>query len=132
MTYDLGLGKSGAGAAPWAIRFARSAVERVFERHGAVRLSTPLLMPRSSAAPPTTVAHETSAAVTLMTHSGSVVTLPHDLRVPFARYVAWNSIAVLKRFSVERVYRERRVFGLHPKELYECAFDIVSATPGLN
>ncbi|KAF4527599.1 hypothetical protein B566_EDAN015153 [Ephemera danica] len=115
MTYDLGLGKSGAPS--WAVRAARTVVERVFERHGAIRLNTPLLMPCSSAAPPT---RESTAMVAVMTHSGSVVTLPHDLRVPFARYVAWNGITSLKRFAVERVFRERRVFGLHPKEMYEC------------
>jgi translation initiation factor 2-alpha kinase 4 len=123
MTYDLGLGKSSVPS--WAIRAARNAVERIFECHGASKLNTPLLMPRSSVTPPT---RESVAAVAVMTHSGSIVTLPHDLRVPFARYVAWNGITSLKRFTVERVFRERRVFGLHPKELYECAFDIVSPT----
>lgn len=70
------------------------------------------------------------SCVKLMTHFGGIVSLPHDLRVPFARYVAWNGITSFRRYSVERVYREKKVFGFLPRELYECAFDIVSPTPG--
>lgn len=65
-----------------------------------------------------------------MTHFGGIVSLPHDLRVPFARYVAWNNLSLLRRYSIERVYREKKVFGFLPRELYECAFDIVTPTSG--
>lgn len=62
---------------------------------------------------------------------GSIVSVPHDLRTPFARYLAQNgSIVSMKRYCIDRVYRERRVLGFHPRELYECAFDIVTHTPG--
>lgn len=64
-----------------------------------------------------------------MTHSGSIVSLPHDLRVPFARYVARHGITLLRRYSIERVYREKKMFDSHPRELLECAFDIVTPTP---
>ncbi|KAF5298737.1 hypothetical protein FQR65_LT09606 [Abscondita terminalis] len=43
---------------------------------------------------------------------------------------AWNNITFLRRYSIERVYREKKVFGFHPRELYECAFDIVTPTTG--
>jgi translation initiation factor 2-alpha kinase 4 len=66
-----------------------------------------------------------------MSHSGGIVTIPYDLRVPFARYVAWNGITCLKRYAIDRVYREKRVFGFHPRELYECAFDIVTPNTGM-
>jgi eukaryotic translation initiation factor 2-alpha kinase 4 len=121
LTFDLGMNKS--LALPRAMSAVRPAVEKIFLKHGAVRLASPLLVPKSCASAPL---QESTSAVTLMTHSGSVVTLPHDLRVPFARYVAWNGITSLKRYSIEKVYRERRVFGVHPRELYECAFDIIS------
>ncbi len=72
----------------------------------------------------------------LMTRSGDVVLLPHDLRVPFARLLArlppattTNSLH-LKRYTFGRVVKEKKVFGLHPKELTECAFDIVSVPAG--
>jgi eukaryotic translation initiation factor 2-alpha kinase 4 len=47
-------------------------------------------------------------------------------QVPFARYVARSGVTQLKRYSVENVYRENRLLGLHPRELAACAFDIVS------
>ncbi len=70
----------------------------------------------------------------LMTRSGDVVLLPHDLRVPFARLLArlpttTNNLH-LKRYTFGRVVKEKKVFGLHPKELTECAFDIVSVPAG--
>jgi translation initiation factor 2-alpha kinase 4 len=73
--------------------------------------------------------------VRLMTRSGDVVLLPHDLRVPFARLLGrlppptTNSLH-LKRYTFGRVVKEKKVFGLHPKELTECAFDIVSVPAG--
>ena len=47
-------------------------------------------------------------------------------QVPFARYVSRNNITDLKRYSIERVYREKKIHGLHPRELTECAFDIIT------
>lgn len=67
-----------------------------------------------------------NTAVRLMTHSGSVVVLPHDLRVPFIKHIALSGINLMRRYSVGRVYREKKVFNFHPKQLYECAFDIIS------
>lgn len=61
-----------------------------------------------------------------MTHSGSVVVLPHDLRVPFIKHIALSGIQSMRRYSVGRVYREQKVFNFHPKQLYECAFDIIT------
>jgi len=70
--------------------------------------------------------------VRLMTHSGNVVALHHDLRVPFARYVVSNGLTSIKRFSIEKVLRERKVFGFHPREFYECAFDVISSGQGIH
>lgn len=50
-------------------------LSHVFQQHGAVRLATPLLIPRSSSADPT------DQHVYLMDHSGGVVSLQYDLRV---------------------------------------------------
>lgn len=61
-----------------------------------------------------------------MTHSGSVVTLPHDLRIPFIKHVALSGVNLIRRYSVGRVYREKKCFNFHPKQLYECAFDIIT------
>lgn len=65
-----------------------------------------------------------------MTHSGSVVTLPHDLRVPFIKQIALAGRNRMRRYSVGQVYREKKVFNFHPRQLHECAFDIITPTPG--
>lgn len=65
-----------------------------------------------------------------MTHSGSVVTLPYDLRLPFLRHIAASGINYMRRYSVGRVYREKKVFDFHPKQSYECAFDIITPHRG--
>ena len=64
-----------------------------------------------------------------MTRSGDTVSLPYDLRVPFARYLARTRLTQIKRYCFGKVLREKKVFGLHPKELSECAFDIVTSDP---
>ncbi|XP_036039268.1 eIF-2-alpha kinase GCN2 isoform X2 [Onychomys torridus] len=95
---------------------------RIFKRHGAVQLCTPLLLPRNRQI------YEHNEAAVFMDHSGMLVMLPFDLRVPFARYVARNNILNLKRYCIERVFRPRKLDRFHPKELLECAFDIITST----
>lgn len=109
-----------------AQRLVSDCLEKVFRKHGAVKLTTPLLMPRDSNY------EANDSYVRLMDHSGGVVALSYDLRAPFARYVARNSIRQLKRYTIDRVFRESRLRGsrerhwVHPRELTACAFDIVS------
>ncbi|XP_054828909.1 eIF-2-alpha kinase GCN2 isoform X2 [Eublepharis macularius] len=95
-------------------------VSRIFKRHGAIKLHTPLLMPRNKKL------YEHNEASCLMDHSGMLVMLPYDLRIPFARFVARNNITNLKRYCIERVFRPRKLDRCHPRELLECAFDIIT------
>ncbi|KAM9294477.1 eIF-2-alpha kinase GCN2 [Gastrophryne carolinensis] len=95
---------------------------RVFKRHGAVKLCTPLLMPRSK------MVSESGESACFMDHSGMLVTLPYNLRIPFARFVARNNITNLKRYCIERVFRPRKLNRFHPKELTECAFDVITSS----
>ncbi|KAM6131451.1 LOW QUALITY PROTEIN: eIF-2-alpha kinase GCN2 [Pterocles gutturalis] len=97
-------------------------VSRIFKRHGAIKLHTPLLMPRNKKL------YEHNEASYFMDHSGMLVMLPYDLRIPFARFVARNNILNLKRYCIERVFRPRKLDRCHPKELLECAFDIITST----
>ncbi|CAG9763995.1 unnamed protein product [Ceutorhynchus assimilis] len=106
------------------LEFVREACVKIFKQHGAQNLATPLLMPKSK------YYEDAESCVKLMTHFGNIVSLPHDLRVSFARYVAWNNISSFRRYSVERVYKEKKVFGFMPREFYECAFDIVTPNQG--
>ncbi|XP_065610080.1 eIF-2-alpha kinase GCN2 [Cyrtonyx montezumae] len=97
-------------------------ISRIFKRHGAIKLHTPLLMPRNKKL------YEHNEASYVMDHSGMLVMLPYDLRIPFARFVARNNISNLKRYCIERVFRPRKLDRCHPKELLECAFDIITST----
>ncbi|XP_076173712.1 eukaryotic translation initiation factor 2 alpha kinase Gcn2 isoform X2 [Ptiloglossa arizonensis] len=98
-------------------------VIEIFQRHGGVYLETPLLMPKSRQ-----FCNFSDSNVKLMTRNGNVVSIPHDLRVPLARYIVWNNVLQIRRYAIERVFREKKVLGFHPRELYECAFDIISPT----
>ncbi|XP_076234696.1 eukaryotic translation initiation factor 2 alpha kinase Gcn2 [Calliopsis andreniformis] len=98
-------------------------VIEIFQRHGGVYLGTPLLMPNSRQ-----FCSFSDSSVKLMTRTGNIVCIPHDLRAPFARYVIWNNIPHVRRYAIERVFREKKVLGFHPREFYECAFDIISPT----
>uniref|UniRef100_A0A3P8UA83 non-specific serine/threonine protein kinase n=2 Tax=Cynoglossus semilaevis TaxID=244447 RepID=A0A3P8UA83_CYNSE len=95
-------------------------ITRIFKKHGAVRLQTPLLLPRNRKL------YDGSELACFMDHSGMLITLPYDLRMPFARFVARNNVSHLKRYSIERVFRPRKLDRAHPRELLECAFDIIT------
>lgn len=101
----------------------KNSIVKVFRRHGAIEISTPLLTPN-------TKLNSFDSSVKLMTHSGSVVVLPHDLRLPFLRHVALHGITSLRRYSIGRVYREKKIFNFHPKQTFECALDIITPHRG--
>lgn len=98
---------------------------RIFQKHGAVPVLSPLLMPKTSM-----YDNNSENYPCFMDHNGLLIGLPFDLRVPFARYVARNSIMNLKRYCIGKVYRTKRFHKQHPRELTECAFDIVSSSQG--
>ncbi|XP_053680519.1 eIF-2-alpha kinase GCN2 [Anopheles nili] len=104
--------------------YVKAKIIALFRKHGAIEVVTPLLTPYTK--------HHVARlnTVKLMTHSGSVVTLPDDLRLPFLRHVSLNGIRNIRRYSIGRVYREKKVFNFHPKQVYECAFDIVTPSRG--
>lgn len=101
-------------------QYVYETITRIFKKHGAVRLQTPLLLPRNRKL------YDGCELACFMDHSGMLVTLPYDLRMPFARFVARNNVTLLKRYSIERVFRPRKLDRAHPRELLECAFDIIT------
>ncbi|XP_045502647.1 eIF-2-alpha kinase GCN2 [Colias croceus] len=104
------------------IEAIKKAILKIFRSHGAIEFSPPLLTPRASRW------DQCPNAVKVMTLSGSVCHLPHDLRLPFARHIAYSGTKYMRRYVVDRVYREteRTVKGFHPREIIECAFDMVT------
>ncbi|KAG5678544.1 hypothetical protein PVAND_008211 [Polypedilum vanderplanki] len=107
---------------PSVFENAKSKIEEVFRKHGAIDIQTPLLTPYTKSDP--------EYITRLMTHSGLIVTLPHDLNTLFLRYVAANGINLLRRYSIGRVYRERKLFNSHPKQNYEVEFNVVTPNRG--
>ncbi|KAI7805015.1 putative eukaryotic translation initiation factor 2-alpha kinase 4, partial [Triplophysa rosa] len=101
-------------------QYVYETLTRIFRRHGAVRIQTPLLLPKNRRL------YDGCETASFMDHSGMLVSLPYDLRLPFARFVARNNISHLKRYSIERVFRTRKPDRTHPRELVECAFDIIT------
>ena len=120
--YDSDLLKPSSSLTAAAEEVVRNAIS-IFSIHGAVRVDAPMLLPRTE----NSVHARDLKAVTVMTRGGDTVTLPFDLRVAYARQVARLGIENQRRYSVNKVLREEKVFGLHPKEGTECAFDIVSS-----
>lgn len=119
-TYDTDIHKGSFHLASAKLQqYVYETVTRIFRRHGAVRLQTPLLLPRNRRL------YEGCETACFMDHSGMLVSLPYDLRLAFARFVARNNISHLKRYSIERVFRPRKLDRVHPRELLECAFDII-------
>ena len=96
---------------------------RVLELHGAVLMEAPCLLPRGE---DWVYSDTDSAVVTVMTRSGDVVSLPYDLRSQFARFIVRSKVTSVKRYCFGQVMREKKIFGVHPRELTECAVDIVT------
>lgn len=98
-------------------------IEKIFRKHSAIDVSTPLLMPYSKS--------QSGDPVRLMTHSGLIVSLPTNLRTAFLRLIAQNlQISSLRRYAITRTYHERKTHNQHPKQAYECVFDVVTPTKG--
>ncbi|XP_055013276.1 eIF-2-alpha kinase GCN2 isoform X2 [Boleophthalmus pectinirostris] len=120
-TYDIDLHKGSFSFTGAKLQqYVYETITRIFKKHGAVRLQTPMLLPRNRKL------YEGSELACFMDHSGMLVTLPFDLRMAFARFVARNNVTQLKRYSIERVFRPRKLDRAHPRELLECAFDIIT------
>ncbi|XP_030299750.1 eIF-2-alpha kinase GCN2 [Sparus aurata] len=120
-TYDIDLHKGSFSFNSAKLQqHVHETITRIFKKHGAVRLQTPLFLPRNRKL------YDGSEVACFMDHSGMLVTLPYDLRMAFARFVGRNNITHLKRYSIERVFRPRKLDRAHPRELMECAFDIIT------
>ena len=88
----------------------------IFRRHGALEASRSSLFPRSS--------HYGPNAVQLLDSSGTLVQLPYDLTLPYARSVAKHAPPIGRSFTFDSVFRDKS--GGQPQSFGEVDFDIVS------
>ncbi|GFO47300.1 eukaryotic translation initiation factor 2-alpha kinase 4 [Plakobranchus ocellatus] len=124
LIYDHELYEHMASASDNLLQYSVEAtLSQIFTNHGALRgPNLPFFLPKCGL-------YESDQHVRMMDQRGGIVSLPLDLRVPFARYVGRQSIQTMKRFSIQKVFREKKFFALynsHPRELTECAFDIIT------
>lgn len=103
-------------------------LEHILRSKGYVNFVTPTLMPKYSAAK-YYGKQQLDDVVMLMDKNSSILTLPYDLRLPFARTIARTNINYFNRFAIERIFRQRQILGYHPDQLWECCVDIVSPPP---
>ncbi len=92
-----------------------STMRTVFETHGAIPLSPPMLMPT----------RKSSNGVQLLDKGGQLLMLPSDLTSPFARYMARKGVYNIKRYHFGTVYRPAEP-DQHPHEMEEVDFDAVT------
>ena len=105
-----------------------SIVTKVFKRHGAVTIDTPVfelkevLMGKYG--------EDSKLIYDLQDQGGELCSLRYDLTVPFARFLAMNKqISSLKRYHIAKVYRRDQpalTKGRY-REFYQCDFDIAGA-----
>jgi len=96
-----------------------------FKQHGAETIDTPIM----ELTPLLTEKYgEDSKLIYELKDQGGAepLALRYDLTVPFARYVAQNKIATMKRYHIGKVYRRdnpKMTRGRY-REFYQCDFDI--------
>jgi len=96
----------------------KARLQACFIRHGAVEVQRNGLFPRSDH-------YNDASVVQLLDASGTLVQLPHDLTLPYARLLAKQNNVAEKSFAFGMVYRANLV-GIAPRSNREMDFDIVS------
>ncbi|XP_066963936.1 eIF-2-alpha kinase GCN2 isoform X2 [Macrobrachium rosenbergii] len=105
----------------WKQDYLHSLINAVFKVHGGIWIPTSFYIPKGS------FYEDKDNLVCLMSRRGELISAQYELRYPFARFVARNEIKYMRRYCIDRVQRAYKVSGIHPKESYECAFDIISS-----
>jgi len=90
----------------------------VFRSHGAVEIQRQLLLPWSDH-------YSNNKVVKLFDPSGTLVQLPYDLTLPYARSIGRGAPFLEKTFTIGQVFRETYTEGA-PRSIGEANFDILS------
>ncbi|PWO00484.1 histidyl-tRNA synthetase [Tilletiopsis washingtonensis] len=102
------------------------AITRVFQRHGAVTIDTPVFERREILSGK--YGEDSKLIYDLQDQGGELCSLRYDLTVPFARFVAMNptEYGSIKRYHIAKVYRRDQpaLSKGRFREFYQCDFDI--------
>lgn len=103
---------------------AFSIIRRVFQRHGAVEIDTPVFERKETLTGK--YGEDSKLIYDLADQGGEMLALRYDLTVPFARFLAVNSVGNIKRFHIGKVYRRDQpaLSRGRYREFYQCDFDI--------
>jgi histidyl-tRNA synthetase len=106
---------------------AFEAIRRVFKRHGAVEIDTPVFELKEVLTGK--YGEDSKLIYHLADQGGELLSLRYDLTVPFARYLAMNSTGNIKRFHIAKVYRrdQPQLTRGRYREFYQCDFDIAGS-----
>mmetsp|Transcript_11100 Transcript_11100/g.24501 ORF Transcript_11100/g.24501 Transcript_11100/m.24501 type:complete len:640 (+) Transcript_11100:1165-3084(+) len=99
-------------------------IRRVFRRHGAVEIDTPVFELKETLTGK--YGEDSKLIYNLADQGGELLALRYDLTVPLARFLALNSVGNIKRFHIGKVYRRDQpalARGRY-REFYQCDFDI--------
>jgi histidyl-tRNA synthetase len=104
-----------------------STIRRVFKRHGGVELDTPVFELKEVLTGK--YGEDSKLIYDLADQGGELLSLRYDLTVPFARFLAMNSVGNIKRFHVAKVYRrdQPQLARGRYREFYQCDFDVAGS-----
>ena len=97
-----------------------SKVVSTFKRHGAETIDTPVFERKEVLTGK--YGEDSKLIYDLKDQGGEILSLRYDLTVPFARYVAMNKIASIKRYHIAKVYRRDNPSMTRGRfrEFYQC------------
>ncbi|KAI0154221.1 hypothetical protein GGR57DRAFT_492272 [Xylariaceae sp. FL1272] len=100
------------------------AAEDAFVRHGGVALDTPVFELKSVLSGK--YGEDSKLIYELADQGGEELALRYDLTVPFARWLAMNSVQTISRYHIAKVYRRDQpaIARGRMREFYQCDFDI--------
>jgi translation initiation factor 2-alpha kinase 4 len=119
--WDMGVGAGAQGIKANDLllqNLVKDRLSMVFRGHGAVEVQRQLLLPWSEH-------YANNNAVKLFDPSGTLVQLPYDLTLPYARSIGRGAPLLEKTFTIGSVYRDNYTGGA-PRSNGEADFDILS------
>ena len=102
-------------------------IRRIFKRHGGVEIDTPVFELKEILTGK--YGEDSKLIYDLADQGGELLSLRYDLTVPFARFLAMNSVGNIKRYHIAKVYRrdQPQLARGRYREFYQCDFDIAGS-----
>jgi histidyl-tRNA synthetase len=106
---------------------AFATIRRVFKRHGGVEIDTPVFELKEVLTGK--YGEDSKLIYDLADQGGELLSLRYDLTVPFARFLAMNSVGNIKRYHIAKVYRrdQPQLTRGRYREFYQCDFDVAGS-----